>query len=251
MRLLTSLLLFTSLSIVSMAQDPATLMEEGRKLEQKLKDEEAIEKYKQAIIIQPSNQAAINRCAELTLSIGGRTTDEVQRAYHFAQAKKFAEAALKLDSNNAESNFLMSVVYSRLTEAEKSKEAVANYLKQSKAFADRAVQSDPAYGKGYYAQGKWHMDVLGLTGVKKTTIKLLYGGLPEANVEQAISLMEKCKSLEPYYCANFLDLAKAYHFHKKYEKAIATLEQLAKLPTRRQDDVRIKAEGAELLQKLQ
>lgn len=238
-------------AFAGLAQDPASLMEEGRRLEQKLKDDEAFEKYKQALAIQPGNLKAMNKCAELSLSIGGRQADLPSKDKFYRQAKTYVDEALKKDSNNVEANFLMSAVCGKITETEKSKEQVVRYVRDTKLYADKAIALNPDFGKGYYALGRWHLEVMELNSVKKAALKVMYGGLPDATIADAIANMEKCKSLEPYYCANFLDLAKAYHFDKKYEKAISVLEQLAKLPTRRQDDVAIKAEGAALLQKLQ
>jgi hypothetical protein len=91
--------------------------------------------------------------------------------------------------------------------------------------------------------------MLNLNPVKKAAVKLLYG-MPPASIDTAIDNMEKCKSMEPYYCLNFYDLGRAYNFNRQYEKAIAVLEQLQKLPTRKQDDPAIKKQGAVLLQQL-
>ena len=71
------------------------------------------------------------------------------------------------------------------------------------------------------------------------------------NIDSAIAYMEKCKALEPYYCPNFFNLGEAYNYNRNYEKAIGILDELAKLPNRRQDDLAVKKDGAALRQKLQ
>ena len=63
--------------------------------------------------------------------------------------------------------------------------------------------------------------------------------------------MEKCKSLEPYFVPNYLDLAKAYKDNRQPAPAIEVLLKLVKLPTRTSEDVLLKAEGAKLLETLQ
>jgi DNA-binding SARP family transcriptional activator len=94
--------------------------------------------------------------------------------------------------------------------------------------------------------------MVSLSGIKKAALKVIYNGTgAEATINEAIAHMEKCKTLEPYYCLNFYDLARAYQFNKQYEKAIQLLEQLKKLPTRKQEDAEVKALGATLLQQLQ
>lgn len=233
------------------AQDPATLMEEGKKLEQKLKDEEALAKYKQAAFIQPTNQAAILRCAALTVAIGNRQTTPEAKAQKYKEAMSFAQTAYKLDSTKAEASFMMAVVYGKFTEIEKKNESLVDYTRQIRRFADKCVALDPAFAKGYHVLGRWHLEVVSLSGIKKAALKVVFGGVGDATINDAIKWMEKCKAMDPYYTANFYDLARAYQYHTKYEKAIATLEQLQKLPTRRLEDAEIKAKGATLLQQLQ
>ena len=63
--------------------------------------------------------------------------------------------------------------------------------------------------------------------------------------------MEKCKTLEPYFAPNYLDLAKAYKEYRKPAQAIEVLNRLVKLPTRTTDDIAVKAEGAKLLESMQ
>lgn len=226
-------------------------MEEGRKLEQKLKDVEALQKYKEAIFIQPSNQKAIIKCAELSCAIGGRAESPEEKTVHFQQAKKFADAALKLDSNNAEANYMMAIVYGKLTEVEKKNEEVIKQVKAVKQYIDKSIALNPQYGKAWHVLGKWHLEVVSLNAIKKAALKVIYGGAGEASINKAIEYMEKCKTMEPYYCLNFYDLARAYQYHEQYEKSISILQQLSKLPTRRQEDVTTKTQGAMLLLKLQ
>jgi tetratricopeptide (TPR) repeat protein len=118
-----------------------------------------------------------------------------------------------------------------------------------KYFITKAISVNPANGRYYHLYGRWHYEMLNLNPIKKTAVKLLYG-MPPASIDTAIDNMEKCKSMEPYYCLNFYDLGRAYNFNRQYEKAIAVLEQLQKLPTRKQDDPAIKKQGAVLLQQL-
>lgn len=233
------------------AQDPASLMEEGRRLEQKLKDEEAFKKYKEAVFIQPSNQRAIIKCAELSCAIGGRSATPEEKVSYYQQAKRFADAAIKLDSNNAEANYIMAVVYGKFTEVEKKNEEVVKQVKYIKQFIDKSIALNPQNGKAWHVLGKWHLEVISLNIIKKAALKVIFGGVGEASIDKAIGYMEKCKTLEPYYCLNFYDLARAYEYNKQYEKSISILQQLAKLPTRRQEDVITKTQGASLLQKLQ
>lgn len=234
-----------------LAQDPASLMEEGKALERKYKDEEAFEKYKQAYSIQPTNVQAALKCAELSCSMSRLTESSIRKMAFINQGLAFAEAAYRVDSSQANTCYTIGLAYKFLAETEEKRDKATEYLKLWRIWAEKALSADSLHPKASHLLGTWHLEVLTLGGVRKATVKLLYGGVQEPSISEGIRLMEWCKEKEPYYCANFLDLAKLYNFNRNYEKAIQTLERLSKLPTRRSEDIAIKEEGKNLLQKLQ
>ena len=245
------LILSIMIATYANAQDAATLMQEGKALEQKFKEEEAIEKYKLVFSADPSNIDALVKMTELSINIGARQADPAGRKNYYMQAKAYADAAMHISLTNADALYIMSAVYGKLTEVEDKRDMVVEDIKLSRLYALQAIGADPNHAKAYNALGRWNYEMLNLNPLKKAAVKILYGGLPPASIDSCISYFEKCKRLEPYYCPNFYDLGKAYNFNKQYEKAIAVLQQLLKLPTRRQDDPAIKAQGAVLLQQLQ
>jgi len=249
-KFLTAIVLLTSVGV--RAQDINELMDEARKLEQRYKEPEAFEKYKQVLVLQSSNLKALHKCADLNFSMGGREKEAEARKPFYSMGRSYAEQAYKYYPDDAEVNYMMGVSEMRLLQLEtKNPKVQGAFIRNANAFAERAVTLNPEFGKGYYLLGKWHYEWESMSGARRTAINVVVQGLPLPNIDKAIANMEKCAQLEPYFCQNFLDLAKSYNYDKQYEKAIAVLEKLAKLPTRRQDDVAIKAEGAELLQKLQ
>jgi tetratricopeptide (TPR) repeat protein len=233
------------------AQDPAALIDEAKALERKYKEEEALGKYKQAYAIQPTNLVAAIKSSELCGNMGRRTDGSIRVSAWMNEAMAFADASLKIDSNSAAARTAKALAYRNLAETEDKKDKSTEYLRQWKVWSEKALATDSSFARAKHLLGRWHLEVLTQGGIRKAQGKILYGGLPDGDIEKAISLMEQCRDAEPYFCANFLDLAKAYNYQHAYEKAIQTLERLAKLPTRRQDDVEIKAEGAQLLLQLQ
>lgn len=245
------LLLLSMYGLCATGQDATTLLEDGRKLEMKFKEEEAIDKYRQVHAADASNTQALVKLSELSGNIGGRQTDAMLKDKYYRQAFEYAKELLKIDSTSAEANYAVGGAYGRMVELELKKDSLLQFAKAIKNYAGKAIAADPSFGKGYNLLGRWHYQVITLNLIKRSTLRVLYGKFPEANIDSAIAYMEKCKQMEPYYCQNFLDLGKAYNYKKQYEKAIAVLEQLAKLPTRRQDDPAIKKEGAAVWQSLQ
>ena len=238
-------------SVISFSQDAASLMQEGQRYESQLKDSAAYAKYATALQIQPTNVLAAVKSAEMSCAMGARQTNEEAKRALYNRAKTFSDAALQLDSQSADANYITAVVFGKLTEVEKSNDKTVEYVRNIKVFADKALAINPNYGKAWNVVGKWHFEMLNLNIVKKAAVKVLYGGMPKSTIDDCIADYEKCKTLEPYYCRNYLDLAKAYNYNKQYEKALAALQQCVKSPTRQQDDPALKQEAKELIVKWQ
>ena len=233
------------------AQDVNVLLKEADNFEQQQKDQPALDKYKEILLIAPANIRALVHSAELNLSLGSRVTDKNGMRLYYESAAAFAQRAWQADSNNADANYIMALVADRMPEIETEAKKTAVYFKDEKRYADKALLLNPRYGKAHYLLGKWHYEVLTLPPLKKAAIKFLHGGLPQADMDSAIAHLEQCKTLEPYFVANYLVLAKAYKENRRPAQAIEVLKLLVRLPVRTASDPALKAEGAELLQSMQ
>lgn len=233
------------------AQDVNVLLKEASNFERSLKDEQALDKYKTVLATEPSNMLALVKSSELSSAIGGRQTDKKAKQNFFESAKMYADKALAVDLNSAEANYARAVVADKLTGVETENKKLAADIKDVKTYADKALSINPNHGKANYILGKWNFEMVTLAWAKKAALKVLFGGMPEASIENAFKYMEKCRTLEPYFVLNFLDLAKAYKYDNQPAKAIEVLNQLVKLPTRTPDDMALKAEGKKLLSEMQ
>lgn len=236
---------------VAGAQETSVLLQEAQNLERQLKEDQALEKYKAIVTADSSNMTALLKAAELSCMTGGRVANKEARKPIYDQAATLAAKALSLQPDNAQANYIMGVVCARMTEVETENKKLVSYVKQSKEYGDKAISLNPSLGKAYYLVGKWNAEMLNLSWFKKAAIKTIYGGgMAPASIDSAIYYMEKCKTLEPYYVLNYLDLAKVYKGDSKPAKAIEVLNRLVKLPTRTADDAALKAEGKKLLDEM-
>lgn len=233
------------------AQDNSTLLQEAQNLERQFKDGEALEKYKTIANADTTNTTALLKAAELSCAVGGRIADKNARKPYYDQAASYAAKAFNAAPANPQASYVMALVAARMTEVETENKKTIAYVKQIKEYGDKAISLNPSFGKAYYLVGKWHAEMVNLAWFKKAAIKTIYGGLPTASIDSAITYMEKCKTLEPYYVQNYLDLAKAYKAENKPAKAIEVLNRLVKLPTRTTDDNALKAEGKKMLEDMQ
>ncbi len=244
-------LLLVILSTGAMAQDVAILLKEGLNLERTQKEEEALAKYKEVLKVDVNNVKALIRGAELSCAVGARQPEQKTRTTYYNQAKGYANAALLLDSNSADANYVRAVVAGKLTEVESDNKKIVEQVKDIRIYVDKALQLNPNHARANYVLGRWIYEMVNLNWAKKAALKLIYGGLPEYSIDSAYKYMEKARTLDQYFVLNYLDLAKAYKQDNKPAKAIEVLNKLVRLPTRTADDIALKEEGKKLLNEMQ
>jgi len=233
------------------SQDISVLLKEADNLEKQQKEPEALEKYRQVLTIEPANMRSLVKSAELNAALGVRQADKSSKRLYIETAYAFAKRAYYADSANADANYAMAMTSGKMTDIETENKKLVAYIRDVKLYADKALTINPDHARANWLAGKWNYEMTNLSGVKKAAIKLLYGGLPEASYEDAVRYMEKCRTQDPYFAPNYLDLAKVYRDDHKPAQAIEVLTKLVRLPTRTSEDVGVKAEGAKLLETMQ
>lgn len=246
----TFILVATFLSSTAFSQDIGVMFKEASNLEIKLKDVEALEKYKQILLIEPNNTKALVKATEISCTLGSRLPAKKDRLLYYQSALSFAQRVILSDASNADANYAMALANGKMIEVEMEAKKVVAYVKDVRLYVDKALTINPNHAKANFTLGKWHIEMVNLSGFKKAAVKLLYGAIPESKIESAIFYMEKCKNLEPYFLLNYLELAKVYKQDSKPTKAIEILQKLVKLPIRTADDAAWKAEGQKMLDEM-
>lgn len=232
------------------AQRASKLLAEAAHFESAMNDEQAVIKYKEALKIQPSNIFANCKASELNSRIGARHKDDKEKQQScYAAAKTYAESALKLDAFSSEANFVMALVMGREAMQRGGKEKIMA-VKAIKSFAERSVKYDPKNYKAWFILGKWYFEVSALNYFQRAAVKLFFGALPDATIDDAIRCLEKSKSLNSNFVLNYLSLAKAYEKREDNESAKKNLATMISLPDGTADDAKLKSEGRDLLKRL-
>ena len=239
------LLLFTT---VSFAQETALLLKEAKNFEIEFKEPEALDVYKQILANEPNHYLSLQKSVELSCNIGARKKSNTDKRIFYESALAFARRAILVDSNNANSYYLMALVSGKLTEVEDQNKKRVALVNDIKVYADKALAINPNHGLANFIQGKWHFEMVTLNWFKKFAVKALYGGLPEPSIEESINYLEKCKRLEPYFVLNYLTLADAYEENNNAVKKIEVLKQLVRLPKRTYDDFVYIEKGKKMLE---
>lgn len=231
-------------------QDASVLLKEAKQLEAAFRESEALVKYMEVIKLEPANLVALCKISELYSLLGKRQAKKDEQKNYFKAAKSFGQQALKANPNSAEANFVMALAMGRMAIISSGEEKI-NAVKDIRSYADRCVQIDPQNYKGYHILGRWHYEVSNLSSVEKWLVKVTYGSLPPASLQDAINYYEKSKQINPSLLVNYLELAKIYHRKDENDKAIEFLNTLLKLPNVIYDDPTVKVEARKLLKKWQ
>jgi tetratricopeptide (TPR) repeat protein len=231
------------------AQTEKDLLAQANKFEASLNESVAYETFKKVIQVNPKNYYAYWKLSELASRVGNRRVTSAEKQQYFRDGRSYAAEAIKLNPNGADGYYAMAVAMGRLALTQSGKERV-NSVKEIKALLEKALKLNPNHSKAWHVLGKWHFEVSNLNMLEKALLKIIYGGVPPASLENSIRCYEKSKSLDPNFALNYLELAKAYKRNDQKNKAIELLKKLPSIPNRSEDDATIKLKGAALLKEL-
>lgn len=245
-------IIFILLMLNVSAQDKNVLLKQAKDFELKFDEPNALEKYKEIVMIDFTDISSLVKCAELNCSIGERQKDKKVKAMYFDSAALYAQKLnLDMDKQNASNaNYVWSLVAFKKTEVEDDNKKLIDDIKQMKKYADWSL-ADANNAKANFLSGMWHYNLIKLNWIKKAPIKNFCVCIPDTQLDSAAAYMEKCKTIDPYYSLNYLELAKVYQDDNQPGKAIDVLNKLVKLPNRTFDDAAIKEEGKRMLAEMQ
>lgn len=246
-----SLILFAAFTLVfhckSVAQQQTgdSLAAKADSLYEAYAEEEALEAYEQILENEPDNYEALWRASFLHSRIGNRLEGEdTQRAY-YNRAINLAEQALKADSTNAQSHFVMSVAMGRKALIAGARDRVAA-SRDIKRHVDRALAYDSTHAGAWHVLGRWHFKVANLSFVERLAANTLFGGIPgDASNQKAAQSIERAIELNDHYVLYYHDLAMVYDEMGEEQKAIEACRKALELQNLTPDDPALKKECKE------
>ncbi len=237
-------------TVSTMSQDVNLILRDAQKEEAAFREQEALAKYMEVLRYQPQHLIALCKTSELYSILGKRQQSKDKQKQYYQLAKKYAEQALRVNPNHAESNFVMAIAMGRIALISSGEERI-QAVREIRNYAEKCVRLDPNNYKGYHVLARWYLEISNLNSVERMLVKVAYGALPKATLDDAIKYYEKSRSLNPTFVVNYLELAKAYNRKGQEKKAIEMLHTMEKLPNSAADDPKIKREGRELLKELE
>lgn len=153
---------------------------------------------------------------EILLRISQQCSDLIAQAKTPAEALAYAKRSLEqaqkavaLDPQNSKAHLALAVAYGRITDFEDNRTKV-EYSRYVKTEADKALELDPKEDFAYHVLGRWNYGVATLNPVLKLIARFVYGGIPDASLEEAEWDYKKAIDLAPQRVIHHHELARVY-----------------------------------------
>ncbi|WP_138429545.1 tetratricopeptide repeat protein [Fodinibius saliphilus] len=250
-KLILSIALLFIVPILLFAQQAdSSLIVKADSLYESFNEEKALDSYLKILEQEPEHYEALWRGSFLYSRVGNRLDKKSEKKEYFNKAISLAERALKADSTDSQSNFVMAVAKGRKALISGAKDRVAA-SRAIKKYADRALKDDENHAGAWHVLGRWHFKVANLSWIERAAANTLFGGIPgDASNEKAAEAIEKAISLNEDYILYYLDLAKVYEEMGREQDAIDKCNVALKKPLLTPDDSKLKNECKDLVEDL-
>ncbi len=246
------LIMFLPLSVFAFQQSVEEIIKRGDDLAAEFDHTSALNEYKAALEVDSDCLDAAWKASRELAAIGNNLEkaeaekEEIEAAY--AEAVEYAQNGIELDSESADSHFSLAVAKGRLGLYRGKKEMI-RLSKDVKIHVDIVLNLDPNHYKAHYLLGRWHDKIANVNWFLKKVAKIIFGGLPPANNEEAQIHYKKAIELNPEYVECHKELGRFYMDRKEWKSAVEVLEICTQLPESQEHDASYKEEAVKFLEK--
>jgi len=237
------------LLVMLQATQTDSLLQEGRRLAA-LRPAEAAVRFER-VLLSDSTQveanwrgaiALIDRAESLPAD-SGRVRDSL-----FAVAQRYARRAVRERPDAAEPLFALGLARGQgaLHRGIGERVRVAGEVRD---LALRAIAADSTHDGAHHLLGRWHYEIMRLSGFERLIARTLFGGrsLGQASWEAAERELRTAVALDSTRIYHRLDLARVFLATHRPDSARVYLERIASLPNRVAADTTYRREAEVLL----
>lgn len=241
--------------LLAVAQTPTrdSLLAEGVRLAPML-PAQALVRF-EAILATDSTDIAANwhaavALSDLSLPLTAKS-DHLRRDSLLATAQVLARRGVRLSPNNAETLFALGLVLGT-TAVNKGTREKLRMAVEIRNTALRAIGADSLHDGAHHLLGRWHLEIMKLSGLERFIAKNILGGsvLGQASWGEARRELELAVRLDSTRIYHRLDFARVLEARKENVLAEAQLRRIAQLPDRVAADTTHRRKAMELLAKI-
>jgi tetratricopeptide (TPR) repeat protein len=231
------------------AESASVLIAKGDALDAQLKSEEALRVYLQVEPLATNDTSLLIKIAKQYGESMTAISDDESKRKAGEYALTYALRAMKLSPNLSDAHLAVAICYGRLLDLVPVRTRV-EYSRLVKQEAELAVKLDPKSDYAWHMLGRWNRAVATMSGLTRTLVKLVYGALPAASLEDAEKCFQKAIELKRDRVAHHIELGQTLALLGKKVDARKSIELGLSLPNRERDDAETKARGQKTLMDL-
>jgi len=228
--------------------DPQTseLIRQGDMADARGDTKAALASFEQADKLSPNRPEILVRISKQYLDVIGETSLSTEAQKAAQNSLDYAKRAVDLDPKCAKAHLSLAVGYGRMTDFADTKTRIV-YSKYVKEETEKSLALDPTDAFAYHVLGKWNYSISNLNPMLRLMAKLVYGGLPDASMEDAAKDLKKATDLAPLRIIHHYELARTYKAMGKFDLATKEWETVLALHADNKADEAEQKEAREAL----
>lgn len=218
------------------AEDADALTARGDALDRQFQSTQALAAYQQALVLRPDSAELHRKIAKQYVEM---VLDERSRAGQVKLAQAGYDSALlakALAPRDAEVRLTVGVAAARLAYHSSNPRRKMELSRVARDEAAEAIKLKPGYALAWHMMGRWHYEMAGLNPLLRMLAEAIYGKLPEASYQLALTNLKKATELEPGRPLFHAELGRAYVATGQKAEARRELQKSLSLPRKTRDD---------------
>lgn len=202
---------------------------------------------KEAEALDGENYDVVWRLARAHFDFSDNSSDEEVINKNLYAGFEYAEKALKLGGDRAESHKWYGILIGRVGEVEGTEQKIKNSYPMAE-HTKKAIELDPEDAGNYHVMGRWHFALADLSWFERTIASIVYATPPEASFEEARGYFKQAIVKDPEDIRNYLWLGKSLEELDDEDGAAQAYKQALGIEASSESDKMLQKEAKELLE---
>ncbi len=236
---------------IAWGQSADSLFREGLRLEKSFRTDEALDRYRNAIQLNPGHVPALTHFSRMLSNRAGHNPNFQQKIKDLHEAEAISKRAIAQKTNSTDAHFSLIVTLGLQAESAGSPREKIKNAKIIRDEAETILRLDSTYALAWFVLGKWHHELSRLNWYERLACEWFFGGLPEGiSMDKAVYYFNRALRFEPDSILFLYGQAISLHYLHEDEKARAILKRALQLPLKDPDDSIRKEKCSELLEEI-
>jgi len=170
---------------------------------------EALALFQQAAKLDPGNADILLRISQQYSNLIGQAKSPEEGLDDAKQSLDAAKQAVAAAPDNPKAHLALSVAYGRMTDFDDNRTKIED-SRLVKSEAEKTLLLNPREDIAYHVLGRWNYGVATLNPVLKLIARFIYGGMPDASLEEAVKDYQKAIAIAPQRVIHHAELARTY-----------------------------------------